>query len=81
MADAKGVTVARIGEIEVFVMLNGVSYVRCAKGETPDLILPAKTLGLAPLELRLLEKSSTVKRAERKARRVARELKRRGYSA
>jgi len=79
--DTKGWTLRRLGDVEVFADLNGVEYTRCSGTELPDAIVTfTKTAGLPAMNLRLVSESRVIRRVQRRERKAARELSKRGLS-
>jgi hypothetical protein len=72
--------VARQDGIETFTRPDGRAYVRARPDEEADVIVHFDRIpGMTPMRLIERGDSATVRRAERKARREARELRKRGY--
>jgi len=76
----RGWTHARKDGIETFTAPDATVYVRARSEEEADVIVSfTRIRGMTPMRLVRADASTTVKRAERKARREKRELQRRGY--
>lgn len=76
----KGWTHARKDGIETFTATDGTAYVRARPDEEADVIVSfSRIRGMTPMRLVRSDQSTTVRRAARKARREAAELRKRGY--